>query len=196
MRKLKVVMVFFAAAIVSGSLTLATKAHAWYKQVQAIQCAPYQTGFGFAGPDVGDMWVSGPSVANTGYRTINLTCPGLWDTTMWGVDDWHPIESMRIHAVFEKWYAASQTPRVQVCGYWGCSYWYYGDPYYNTPYSLTTTLSSDGWTVYMDFWAGPWRPESMNTIVVGLDATYQDWGRVMFFEGFTVGNEFGKVPPS
>ena len=182
MRKLNLVIVFVAAAIVSGSLTLAPKVHAWFKQVQAIQCVPYQTGFGFAGPTVGDMWVAGAGVANTSERSFNLYCPALWDSTMWGVDDWNPIETMRVHAVFERWYPASQLPRVQACGYWGCTQWYYGDPALNS------------WAmVYIDFWAGPWRPESMNTIVVGLDATDQDWGRVMFFDGFTVGNEFGPV---
>jgi hypothetical protein len=182
MRKLKLVIVFVAAAIVSGALTLAPKVHAWYKQVQAIQCVPYQTGFGFAGPTTGDMWVSGYSVANTSERDILLTCPALWDTTMWAVDDWTSMESMRIRATFQRWYPASQQPRIQACGYWGCSQWYYGDPALNS------------WaTVYIDFWAGAWTDVSMNTIVVALDATYQDWGRVMFFSGFTVGNEFGEV---
>jgi hypothetical protein len=181
MGKLKLPIVFVAAAIVSGSVTLAPKVHAFWMQIHAVQCVPYQTGFGFWGPMPGDMWVTASGVANTSEHSFNLICPAFVDNQMYPPDYyWTPTPTPIVHATFERWYPASQQPRIQACGTFGCTGWYYGDPALNS------------WAVVnVDVYAGPWRPWTISSIIVGMDATNQDWGKVMFFDGYTVGNEPG-----
>src|SRR5580765_2419731 len=87
MGKLKLVVVFVAAAILSGSLTLAPKVHAWWKQVHPISCVPYAMGYGFYSPTAGDMHIDEYGVSNTSDRNIDLICPGMMDDRTFPAED-------------------------------------------------------------------------------------------------------------
>jgi hypothetical protein len=176
MGKLKLAVVFVAAAIVSGSLTLAPKAYAYWKFGHAVSCVPYSFGYGFRGVREGDLHVDAYGVSNSSDRTVDLICPDFHGSEFTG--EFYA----QVRAQFSRWYPASQVPRVQACGNYSCSGWYYGDPALNS------------WaTVNIDFYAYQWRPGYLNTLNVSLDGTNQDWGKVLIFRGYTVGTDIGPL---
>jgi hypothetical protein len=180
MGKLKLAVVFVAAAIVSGSVTLAPRAFGYYRMFHAAACKTYNYAWGLASDQEGDLQVSQYGTMNTGYNMQYLICPDWHDSNTWHeVNGFFPDPKVRLR--FYRANLESQVPRIQLCGRWGCSSYIYAD-------------SSVVGDVLIDTTGGPWWPGDPNSIFIPLDPINNQWGLGMSFSGYSVGDEFGPEP--
>ena len=182
MTRTRLALLFIGSALVSGTLTLAPRAKAYYQVIHPIACVPYHYAFGYQGQK-DDFSVNGFSVTYTGY-------PQLWDGYLICAQpqDTEHTYAPYIRARFSR-YPNAQNPLIQACS----NQAYYGAC---TGYFTTSTTPEPYMSFFMDIQlqsgsAGYWSWGGMNSIYVRFLPTSQDWGKLLYFQGLTIGDEFG-----
>jgi hypothetical protein len=177
----KLLVSFTISALATASLTLAPRAHAYWRFMHAGSCFYSNYGHGFYSAQ-GELNTSGTmGVWNTDYVDVTMVCPDNNDSNTWG-GPYTPI----ITARFQRPNTTSPPAKFQAC-----SAYIYGSS--NCTGFMTGTATG---FFQMAMSAGQyWSYNAMNYVSVPLPATQMLEANRLQFLGVTIGTEVGPKPP-